>query len=97
MNGGSLSVRSCGTVSCKEVLANIVKSGRIPHAYLLWSKGTGRTEAALSFSKALNCENVQDGEACGECISCRKIDSDNHPDVTIIEPDGASTRLIRCG
>lgn len=83
-----------GQSHVKRFLANIVKSGRIPHAYLFCgAKGTGRTEAALSFSKALNCENVQDGEACGQCISCRKIDSGNHPDVTIIEPDGASTKI----
>lgn len=83
-----------GQFHVKRLLTNVVRSKRIPHAYLFYGPhGTGKMNAAMSFSKALNCENVREGEACGQCASCRKIDDGNHPDVKIIDPDGTSTRI----
>jgi DNA polymerase-3 subunit delta' len=83
-----------GQFYVKRILANVVSSGRIPHAYLFYGpQGTGKMSAAISFSKALNCENVQEGQGCGECASCRKIDDGNHPDIKVIEPDGASIKI----
>ncbi len=32
-------------------------------------------------------------DACGECPSCRKFDSGNHPDVVIIRPVGPFFRI----
>ena len=56
-------------------------------------KGTGKREIGLFFSKALYCENLIDGfRPCGECHSCKRIDSGNHPDIHMIEPDGASIK-----
>lgn len=83
-----------GQFHVKRLLTNIIKSGRIPHAYLfVGPEGTGKMKAAIFFSKALNCDNVREGEACNECISCRKVDSGNHPDISIIEPQGTSTKI----
>ena len=58
-----------------------VKSGRIAHTYLLSGpEGEEKSELALGFARALNCEKGKIFEDC-ECLSCRKIKNRNHPDV----------------
>ncbi len=42
--------------------------------------------AAKAFAKAIMC--AEDG--CGECQSCRAIENDVHPDVTVFERSGAA-------
>ena len=75
------------------VLQQAMRRNRIPHAYLFYGmSGIGKRSAALVFAKALNCETAQ-GDACDRCISCRKTDHGNHPDLRIIEPAGQSIRI----
>ncbi|MBR2715622.1 MAG: DNA polymerase III subunit gamma/tau, partial [Ruminococcus sp.] len=74
-------------------LKNELKSGRINHAYLFTgSRGTGKTTCAKILSKAVNCLNLIDSNPCGECESCRAIDSGEVLD--IVEMDAASNRRI---
>ena len=50
---------------------------------------------ALNFAKALNCGNA---EPCGVCLSCRTVESGNHPDtffVTGTKQSGAGVDDIR--
>lgn len=79
-----------GQEKAKKILFGQLKSGRIAHAYLfLGTDGIGRKKTALVFAKTLNCiKNISAKnfeEACGHCVSCKKIDSANHPDVTIVD------------
>ena len=57
-----------------ETLKTSIAAERIAHAYLFCgTRGTGKTSTAKIFSRAVNCENPQDGEPCNECATCRGI------------------------
>lgn len=77
-----------------NMIANAVKKDRVAHAYLFEGrKGTGKKAAALFFAKMLFCTDLREGFLpCGRCLQCRRIDSGNHPDLLIIEADGASIK-----
>jgi DNA polymerase III subunit delta' len=65
-----------------RVLASGLESGRAPHAYLFAGpEGVGKRTAALRWAMALNCGAARGAEACGQCVSCRKIAEGTHPDV----------------
>ena len=67
------------------LLRGAARSGKVGHAYLIVGpSGVGRRTLALAFGQLLNCERA-DGDACGECTSCRKIASGNHPDVRVLD------------
>jgi DNA polymerase III subunit delta' len=67
------------------LLRGAVRSARVGHAYLLVGPaGVGRRTLALAFAQLLNCEHP-DGDACGECVPCRKIANGNHPDIRILD------------
>ncbi|MFA5259971.1 MAG: DNA polymerase III subunit [Candidatus Omnitrophota bacterium] len=70
---------------------------RLAHAYLfIGPQCSGKVQTALGVAKLLNCERPPQDDAgfCDECPSCRKIDSGNHPDVTVIETDNSRVITI---
>lgn len=76
-----------------DTLKNGIATGRIAHAYLFCgTRGTGKTSTAKIFSRAVNCENPQNGEPCNECPTCRGILDGSILDV--YEMDAASNRGV---
>lgn len=74
-------------------LKHQVEKGNVGHAYLFsGTRGTGKTSAAKIFSRAVNCLNLQDGNPCNECDSCKGILDETIMDV--IEMDAASNNSV---
>lgn len=75
-----------GQERVKGILQSAVTNQRLAHAYLFWgSEGIGKDALAIEFARTLLCRN-QSGTACGECPSCKKMDSLQHPNVKLIFP-----------
>ena len=83
-----------GQASLTTTLKNAVKSGKLAHAYLFCGpRGVGKTTCARIFAKAINCFNpTADGEACGECESCRAFNEQRS--YNIFELDAASNNSV---
>ena len=73
----------------KETLQKAVADNKTVGAYLFTGpRGTGKTSSARIFAKAINCENLKDGNPCGECNICKSFSENSLID--IIEIDAAS-------
>lgn len=60
----------------------------LPHALLLTGpEGIGKGQFALASAARLLCESPRQGDACGECPSCRWFASGNHPDFRHVIPE----------
>lgn len=77
-------------------LSAFAASPEPPHALLFTGlSGTGRSLLARYYAQALNCEatggglfadEVTAGRPCGQCRSCRLIESGAHPDIVTVTP-----------
>ena len=75
-----------------EILKNSIINNKISHAYLFnGPRGTGKTSVAKIFARSVNCLNNKNGNACGRCELCKKIQEN---DVDIIEIDAASNNGV---
>lgn len=76
----------------KTLASSIVNNSRT-HAYIFaGNKGSGKTTVAKIFSKAINCLNSNNGEACNECSNCKAIDEASTTD--FVELDAASNNGV---
>jgi DNA polymerase III subunit delta' len=76
-----------------KLLENSIIKDRLAHAYLFeGNKGTGKKKVAILFAKSFFCENITSYVPCEECRNCRRINSGNHPDLHVVEPDGQSIK-----
>ena len=76
-----------------KTLENAIRYDRVHHAYLFSGpRGVGKTTAARTLARALNCENGPSITPCDICSNCQEILSGRSPDV--IEIDGASNNSV---
>ena len=76
-----------------KTLRSQVMSGRIAHAYLFCgTRGTGKTSTAKVFARAVNCEHPENGDPCGQCVTCRALSEESSLD--ILEIDAASNNSV---
>ncbi len=77
------------------IVRNALRQDRIPHAYLfVGPEGVGKRLCALTLAKAMNCLSPPEpAECCEQCSSCLKIDSGNHADVVLLEPEGEVIKI----
>ena len=94
----------------KRILTTLLENGTIPHALLFTGiEGVGKNMAATAFAMASNClaedsrlidrteahRVTVTAEPCGQCRSCRKIESANHPDIIRIKPSGPYIKIAQ--
>lgn len=76
-----------GQKDALRLLQEELEGERIHHAYLFLGKdGVGKKTLAFEFVKAIFCMNEKI-DACGECLSCRKINHGNHPDIKFLKSE----------
>ncbi len=82
-----------GQEHVSQALINALQHDRLHHAYLFTgTRGVGKTTIARILAKAINCENLQDYNPCGECAVCKALDEGRFLD--LIEVDAASRTKV---
>lgn len=79
-------------------LARAIAQQHQHHAYLFHGpKGVGKHTTALAYAATLLCSSPQIktnwSDACGECISCHKVQTNQHPDLLLIRPEGQFIKI----
>lgn len=73
-----------GQEHIKEYLQNAISQKKIAHAYIIQGERfSGKEFITKVFAAALQCEK-QGTEPCGECRSCRQVQSGNQPDIIYV-------------
>lgn len=64
-----------------DILRRSIAEGRLHHSLLFHGpEAVGKRTTAIALAALLNCEKRGD-DACGTCVSCRKIEKGIHPDL----------------
>ena len=78
-----------------EHLRKSIANARIRHAYLIvGSESVGKETLARALAMTLNCTHEDEAaRPCGQCSSCKRIASGNHPDMIYSELDANTGAL----
>ena len=75
-----------GQQRVKNTLQTAIRNQRLSHAYLFWGNvGIGKDALAIEFARILLCHK-QGEVSCGECSSCKKMETLHHPNLKLIFP-----------
>lgn len=80
-----------GQAAAVAVLRRSLAAGKTAHAYIFDGiEGCGKKKTATALVEAIFCNGE---EGCGHCPACRKIAALQHPDLHMVEPDGAFIKI----
>lgn len=84
-----------GQEALTTTLKNAIASGKLANSYLFCGpRGVGKTTCARLFAKTINCMHPgPDGEACGECESCKTFNAELRS-YNVFELDAASNNSV---
>ncbi|MDX1906690.1 MAG: DNA polymerase III subunit delta' [Bacteroidia bacterium] len=73
-----------------EVIGQVrdaITHGRLPHALMITGpEGTGKLALAQAITQYVNCLQPAEGDSCGRCSNCLKIQKGIHPDIRYVLP-----------
>lgn len=72
----------------RQFLNDALNKNRLSHSYIF--SGTEDLQFAKAIAKMILCKQEHTG--CDSCSSCLKVNSENHPDLNVVSPDGASIK-----
>ncbi len=74
-----------------ETLRTAVAGHGMSHAWLFTGPpGSGRSNTAVAFAAALQCDRTGDDQGCGECHACHTVVAGSHADVSLIRTEKLS-------
>lgn len=83
-----------GNERIKKLLKRAVAEGRIAQGLIFAGpSGIGKRQFAFALAQAVNCLSPVNGDACGECIPCRKVEAREHTDIETYAPDGTFIKI----
>ncbi|HOX38691.1 MAG TPA: DNA polymerase III subunit delta' [Candidatus Brocadiia bacterium] len=88
--------RVAGHETVIENLRRLIRSDRLAHAYLFAGPdGVGKFLTAVAFAQAILCpSSAKTGDACGKCPGCVRVDSGNHSDLTVFQPEVEGRQFV---
>jgi DNA polymerase-3 subunit delta' len=84
-----------GHAGAMRAIARAVRHEHPPHALLIVGpRGVGKTTLALDLAAGLLClAEAASDRPCRACSACRKVATNNHADLHLIEPEGAGEQV----
>jgi DNA polymerase III subunit delta' len=85
-----------GHAQPRALLLRAVVARSVPQSLLFdGPDGVGKRTTALALASAINCPHPDiDGDACGDCSSCRRIARAQHPDIVSLVPNEKGTTTV---
>lgn len=81
-----------GQERLKQKLRESVLHKRVAHAQMLVGPtGAGSLPLALAYAQYLACTDRTDADSCGQCSSCRRYATMEHPDLQLVFPKNRTT------
>ena len=72
-----------GNDHVKQMLKRLLANGRVPNSLLFaGDEGVGKRQFALELARSFICTDPLDGEGCGGCASCTRVDTFIIPEPT---------------
>jgi len=83
-----------GQSEALQIIKAGIESEKIQGGYLFSGPDSvGKKMTAVILSQAINCLSSSQSDACGACVSCKKIENNRHPDVHFISANNGQLKI----